>query len=120
VSSGPDLNIRRHKKQGVCIFDCSGRLTIDGGDAVLRAELLQALEEGERRLVFDMSALSYMDSAGVGEVVACSKRAFERSGVIKILLRPDGAVRRIFEITCLDRAFETFTDEGEAVASFFA
>ena len=118
LEPGTDLKIERHKKRGVSILVCSGRLTIDGGDETLRGALREALEEGERQLVLDMTALSYMDSAGVGEVVACSKRAFDRSGVIKIVLRPDGAVRRIFQITCLDRAFETFTGEEAAIDSF--
>lgn len=120
VEPVPDLKIDRSQKRGVSILACSGRLTIDGGDETLRSELRQALDEGERQLVLEMSSLSYMDSAGVGEVVACSKRAFERSGVIKIVLRADGAVRRIFQITCLDRAFETFTSEDEAIESFQA
>jgi len=39
---------------------------------------------------------------------------------MKILLRAQGTVRHIFEITGLERAFEIFTDEATAVASFWS
>jgi anti-anti-sigma factor len=65
-----------------------------------------------------MTAVPYVDSAGVGELVGCAKRAYERGGAIKIVLPPRGAVRETFRITSLDKVFEIFEHEDEALASF--
>lgn len=111
-----DIDVR--KRKGVCIIDCGGALTLDAGDAALRNKFNSLLESGERYFVLELARLEYMDSAGVGETVACYKRAAERNGVIKIVVPEKGTIRRIFSITGLDRAFEIFVEEDHAVASF--
>ena len=112
------MTIEVRKRRGICIVDCSGRMILGGGDIALMKEFKRILEIGERRFVLNMTGLQYMDSAGVGATVACAKRAADRGGVIKIVMSPEGVVRRIFSVTCLDKAFEIFTDEDAAIASF--
>jgi anti-sigma B factor antagonist len=58
-----------------------------------------------------------MDSAGIGEHVACHKRAIEKSGTLK-LLNPSGKVYDLLMLTKLDEVFETFREEKEALVSF--
>lgn len=111
-----DIEVRRRK--GVCIIDCAGQLTLDSGDTVLRREFKNLLASGERYFVLELTRLNYMDSAGVGETVACYKRAAEQNGVIKIVMREKSVVRKIFSVAGLDRAFEIFHEEDNAVASF--
>ena len=114
--TGLDIEIGHTKN--VCTLNCSGDLTLGEGELALRNRVIAVLEDGDRFLVLNLSGVRYMDSAGVGEIVACSKRAFERNGVIKIVLQETGTVQRVFALTCLDRAFEIFHDETQAVASF--
>ena len=115
---GTGVDIEVGHKKSVCTLHCSGYLTLGEGELALRNQVTEVLEAGERFVVLNLNGLRYMDSAGVGEIVACSKLAFERNGVIKIVLREASAVRRVFSVTCLDRAFEIFHDEAQAVASF--
>ena len=112
------LDIEVGHKKNVCTLNCSGDLTLGEGELTLRNRVIAVLKDGDRFLVLNLSGVRYMDSAGVGEIVACSKRAFELNGVIKIVLQETGTVQRVFALTCLDRAFEIFHDETEAVASF--
>jgi anti-sigma B factor antagonist len=111
------VEISVNRKKGVCVLACSGTLILNQGDTLLREEVETLLEAGEKRLVLQMSGLKYMDSAGVGETVASAKRAFEFGAVIKIVLPAEGTIRRIFAVTSLDRSFEIFNDEDEAIAS---
>ena len=97
---------------------CSGKLTLGDGDEDLRLELTRRLDDGARRIVLDLTGLTYMDSAGVGELVAGHKRALDRAAVMKVVVSEDGLIQRIFAITGLARAVELFTDVDEAVASF--
>jgi anti-sigma B factor antagonist len=58
-----------------------------------------------------------MDSAGIGELVACYKRAKEKGGTVK-LLNPSGKVLDLLTLTKLEEVFETYRQEQEAVGSF--
>jgi anti-anti-sigma regulatory factor len=51
-------------------------------------------------------------------VVACSKKAAAHGTVLRIALAPSGPVRRIFELTQLERGFEIYDDADSAAASF--
>jgi anti-sigma B factor antagonist len=112
------MTIEIDKQRNVNVLRLSGRLTVGRGDTALRDTFRALLRAGERFFIFDMTALTHMDSAGVGETVACYKRACDAGGVIKVVLPPDGRTRQLFALTYLDRVFQVFTDTGEALASF--
>lgn len=113
------MHIETKKIRKACVIALSGKLTLGDGDLRLRQEFVAQLEAGEQRFVLDLSKLLYLDSAGIGEIVACSKRAMERNGVIKIALPAEGPVRKVFEITGLERAFDLYGSAAEAVDTFW-
>jgi anti-sigma B factor antagonist len=67
--------------------------------------------------VLDLEKVRFMDTSGLGELVAWKKRALERGGDVR-LLRPRNHVRDVLELTALTAVFQIFEDEAEAVASF--
>jgi len=75
------------------------------------------LDQGRSRIVLDLEKVRFMDSAGLGELVAWKKRAVERGGDVRIL-RPRDRVREVLELTALTRVFEIFENEAEAIAGF--
>lgn len=101
----------------VAVVDLSGKITIGEGDVVLRDRVHALLEEGKKRILLNLEKVSYMDSAGIGELVACYKRAREKGGTLK-LLKPSGKVQDLLQLTKLEEVFETFDSEKEALASF--
>ena len=109
------VNIR--KEGDVSIVDLSGKITIGEGDVVLRDKVTDLLELDERKILLNLEKVSYMDSAGIGELVACYKRAKEKDGTVK-LLNPSGKVYDLLQLTKLEEVFETYKDESEAVGSF--
>ncbi len=74
-------NARHHGK--VTVLDLSGKITIGDGDIKLREAVNAQLEEGRKSILLNMSGVSYMDSAGIGELVACYKRATEKGASLK-------------------------------------
>lgn len=102
----------------VCVFDMHGNLTIGTADIELRKKFRTALDANESRFVFNLRDVGYMDSSVIGETVACAKRAAERGGQIKLVLTPDGRPDAVLRIASLDRVFEIFEDESEAIASY--
>jgi anti-sigma B factor antagonist len=101
----------------VAILDLSGKITIGEGDVVLREKVTELLDSGQRNILLNLEKVGYMDSAGIGELVACYKRAKEKSGTVK-LLNPSGKVFDLLQLTKLEEIFETFNDEREALVSF--
>ena len=101
----------------VAVLDLSGKITIGEGDVVLREKVTELLDTGRLHVLLNLGKVSYMDSAGIGELVACYKRAKEKSGTVK-LLNPTGKVYDLLQLTKLEEVFETFADEKEALVSF--
>ncbi len=101
----------------VSIVDISGKITIGEGDVVLRERVNELLDSGQKNLLLNLEKVSYMDSAGIGELVACYKRAKEKEGTVK-LLNPSGKVYDLLQLTKLEEVFETFRDEGAALVSY--
>jgi anti-sigma B factor antagonist len=112
------MKIVPSESRGVRVLACEGEMMLGRGDAQLMRACAEALEAGDRRIVLDLTHLAYIDSAGVGAVIASSKRAADRAAVMKIALAADGPVRKVFVITHLYRAFEIFETAAAAVASF--
>jgi anti-sigma B factor antagonist len=101
----------------VSIVDLSGQITIGAGDVQMRDAVLALLEGGQKQILLNLEKVSYMDSAGIGELVACFKRAKERGGMVK-LVNPTGKVYDLLQLTKLEDIFQVFKDEKEALVSF--
>jgi len=101
----------------VAIVDIEGKITIGEGDMVLRDRVVELLDKGSHAIVLNLEKVTYMDSAGIGELVACYKRAKEKGGTVK-LLNPSGKVLDLLTLTKLEEVFETYRQEQEAVGSF--
>jgi anti-sigma B factor antagonist len=101
----------------VSVIDLSGKITIGEGDIVLREKVTELLEAGQSRILLNLEKVKYVDSAGIGEIVACYKRARDKGGIVK-LLNPSGKVHDLLQLTRLVEVFDTFNDEKEALVSF--
>lgn len=101
----------------VSLVDLSGKITIGEGDVVLRDEVNKLLESDNKNILLNLDRVSYMDSAGIGELVACYKRAAETGAKVK-LLNPSGRVSDLLSLTKLQEVFEIFKNEKEALVSF--
>jgi len=101
----------------VAVVDIDGKITIGEGDMVLRDRVVDLLDKGNHQIVLNLERVTYMDSAGIGELVACYKRAKEKGGTVK-LLNPSGKVLDLLTLTKLEEVFETYRQEQEAVGSF--
>lgn len=105
------------QKGKVAILDLSGKITIGEGDVAMRNAVQEILDSGQVNLLLNLEKVSYMDSAGIGELVACYKRAKDKGGEVK-LLNPSGKVYDLLSLTKLEEVFDTHKDELEAVGSF--
>ena len=101
----------------VSILDLKGRVTHGSGDLEMRETVQHLLDEGKRNFLMNLEKVTFMDSAGIGELVACHKRAVEKGGVIKIL-KPNEKLLDLFTITKLIEIFDIYDNEKDALKSF--
>jgi anti-sigma B factor antagonist len=101
----------------VAVLDLTGKITIGEGDVVLRDKVHELLDAGKSKILLNLQGVTYMDSAGIGELVACYKRAREKGGAMR-LLNPSGKVADLLQLTKLEQVFDTFRAEQDALKSF--
>jgi anti-sigma B factor antagonist len=103
----------------VTILALSGRLVLDDGDALLRQRVDDLVARGRLQIIADLTALDYVDSAGIGILIAKYLSVRRRGGDLK-LLRLSSRTHHALEITHLLTVFEAFESEEDAVRSFGA
>jgi serine/threonine-protein kinase RsbW len=114
---GDGMKASVRKIGNVCVLDLAGKITIGAGDLILREAVNALLEEGSHLIVINLEQVSYMDSAGIGELVACRKRATDLQGGVR-LLNPSGKVSDLLHLTKLEEIFDIFSNEEQALANF--
>jgi anti-sigma B factor antagonist len=110
------MDLTYHDDRGVAVVEILGALNGSCG-----AELKQLCErlwaEGRRQFVIDLKAVDFIDSIGLSMLVRCFKWIRGATGRISLTtLQP--SIRRIFELTRLDRSFDIYADVSEAVQNF--
>ena len=97
------LQIRVSREGTRAVAELSGEL--DAATAgQLREEIVALVADGVRTLVLDMAALALIDSTGLGVLVGVLKRVLQHGGELQ-LRAPRRAVRKVLDITGLDRIF---------------
>jgi anti-sigma B factor antagonist len=113
------MNIETRKKGDVVIVDFEGRLAVGVGDELLPRLIEQLLNEGNRKILLNLSDMDYIDSNGLGELVQSLKTS-KRFGASLRLLKPQDRVRKTLRLTNLLPMFSVYDSESEAIKSFAA
>lgn len=80
----------------------------------LRNALSGAIDRGAVQVVVDLSEATFIDSMTLGVLLGAVKRLRPAGGAVSVVCR-DPHIRRIFEITLLDRIFTLYPDRQSAV-----
>lgn len=113
------LQIAEKESGGIIILKLSGRVTLGPESAQLRTKLKDLLSQGKKRLVLDLGDVSYIDSAGLGTLVAGYTSAQSDGGEVK-LANLTNKFHEQLNITKLVTIFEVYNTSQEAVKSFAA
>ncbi len=80
-----------------------------------RKHVVAEIEAGNKQIIIDLAEVTFMDSSGLGALVACFKQLKGEGGDIR-LAGAGGAVKDLFELTSMDKLFKQF-DSVDAAAS---
>lgn len=111
------MTLRERRVGDVSILDLSGRLVLEDGDVLLRSRINDLVNEGRLKIVVNLQDVTYVDSCGVGVLIAKYVSVRKKGGDVKLLhLTPRS--HKVMEISKLLTVFEIFDSEDRALASF--
>lgn len=82
----------------------------------LKQQMISLLESGTMQMVVDLTKVEYFDSTALGVLIGGLKRIRERDGNLSLIC-PNPRIRRVFEITGLDKIFDIYSGADEAKAA---
>ena len=101
----------------VTILDLKGKMTLGEGDELLKDKINSLIHQQHTKVVLNLGDVSYIDSGGLGQLVASYGSLSKTTGGLK-LLHVNKRNHDLLSITRLVTIFETFDSEDEAVKSF--
>jgi anti-sigma B factor antagonist len=110
------LSLETRQRGEVMIVHCQGRIVYREEANALSSVVGELLQQGEK-VILDLSGVSAIDSAGIGELVLLHTQAQERNAELKYA-NPRPFVRELFELTQVASFLEIHSSVGEALAVF--
>jgi len=101
----------------VVIVDMAGRLTIGESAGMMRNLVKELVRKGEKKILLNLKEVSYVDSAGLGELVASYASVSNAQGQIQ-LLHTQAKIHDLLQVTKLYTVFADYSDEALALKSF--
>jgi anti-sigma B factor antagonist len=112
------------QKGEVAILDLSGVMSLPDpgasdaeGSITLGEKVRELMDSGQRKILLNFAAVSYMDSAGIGQLIGSFTSARNRGAALK-LMKPTRDVRKLLEMTKLAGVMDVRDDEESALAAF--
>jgi anti-sigma B factor antagonist len=111
------LKMTNREVNGVSVVELDGRIVLGEESNALREKLKSLIAEGKKKIVLNMDNIKYVDSSGLGTLVAahCSAKA---QGTSLRLCHLGSKFQEVLQITKLLTVFEVCDTEAAAVASF--
>jgi anti-sigma B factor antagonist len=101
----------------VLVLHLTGPITLGPATAKFRQLISDTLESGKKNILLNMAEVYYIDSSGLGELVAAYTAATRRGGKLK-LAKLTQRVQDVVTLTKVYRIFEVFEDEDTGIRSF--
>ena len=112
-----DLDVRERQAGDVTILDMTGEVRIGEGSIALREAIRKLSDEGKTKLLLNLGGVSYVDSSGIGELIANYTTVSRQGGQLKLLNLTD-RIQNLLVITKLLTVFDVYEDEPTALKSF--
>jgi anti-sigma B factor antagonist len=111
------LKMTDREVDGASVVTLDGRIVLGEESQALRVELKNLVAEGKKKIVLNMDNIKYIDSAGLGILVAAHVCAKAQGASLK-LSNLGSRFREVLQITKLFKVFDVYNTEAAAIASF--
>lgn len=111
------LKLTKRTVDGIVAIECNGRIVFGEESSLLRDEVKKLIQDGTKRIVLNLGEVSYIDSGGLGTLVALHTTAHNAGANIK-LANLTKRVGDLLQVTKLLTVFEVHSSEYDALESF--
>ena len=115
IANGLTVEVEELRHAPVAVLHCAGEVTRDNA-TLLEKEALRLVSGQVRKLVINLEAVTFMDSSGVGVMIAAQRRAHQYNGTV-VLCGPSKGVSLTLQMVRLDKLFNIYSTQPEAVAA---
>jgi len=112
-----ELEVNERQAGDVTILDMSGAVRIGEGSIELRDAIRGLADGGKKKILLNLAGVNYVDSSGIGELIANYTTVSRQGGQLKLLNLTE-KIRNLLVITKLLTVFDSFDNEAEALKSF--
>ena len=112
-----ELDLKERQAGDVTILDMNGAVRIGEGSVALRDAIRGLADAGKKKILLNLAGVKYIDSSGIGELIANYTTVSRQGGQLKLLNLTD-KIQSLLVITKLLTVFDVFEDEAEALKSF--
>ncbi len=112
-----ELDVKERQAGDVTILDMTGDVRIGEGAISLRDSIRNLADQGKKKVLLNLAGVKYMDSTGVGELIANYTTVTRQGGQLKLLSLTQ-RIRDLLVITKLLTVFDSYDNEAEALKSF--
>ena len=112
-----ELDLKERQAGDVTILDLNGEVRIGEGSVALRDSIRGLTDQGKKKVLLNLAGVKYIDSSGIGELIANYTTISREGGQLKLLKLTD-RVQNLLVITKLLTVFDSYDDEAEALKSF--
>lgn len=113
------MTITQRTAGTVVVLDLTGRLVLGDGSGILRDKVRSLLFQGHKHILLNLGGVDYMDSAGLGELIAVYTTVTTQGGVIKVV----NLTKRVSDLLAIAKVltvFDVHESEGAALQAFSA
>ena len=111
------MTVSERKVGGVTVVDVSGRMVSTDNPGRLKDKITSLVFQGDKQIVLNLGGVTYVDSAGLGEIVACHSSALKGGAEVKIA-NAANKIKDLLVMTRLVTIFDSHETEDGAVKSF--
>jgi len=111
------LRMTEREVSGVTVLEIEGRIVLGEESNAFRERVKSLLAAGKKKIVLDMKNVTYIDSAGLGTLVATFHSARSQGATLK-LANLGSKFKEVLQVTKLYTVFETYDNETAAIQSF--
>ena len=111
------LQMREHDVNGVSVVEIDGRIVLGEESNSFRERIKQLLAAGKKKIVLNLANVTYIDSAGLGTLVATFHSARSQGATLK-LANLGTKFKEVLQVTKLMTVFDVYDNETAAIQSF--
>ena len=114
-----DLNILNKQIGDVSVVILKGRIVLGEGSSALREAVKRLVADGKKKIVLNMANVTYIDSAGLGTLVAAQVNAKKQDTAL-LLSDLGNKFYEVLQVTRLLTVFSVYATQAEAISSLGA